>query len=81
MKTNVVMARERFSDEDVIGLLCQIEIETSSGTTVAEACRSAGVSDATHYGWRKKFGGMGPVQGQTDERVGEREPKASQSCI
>ena len=54
------MARKRFSDEDVIRLLRQIEVETASGASVAEACRSAGVSDAPYYGWRKKFGGMGP---------------------
>ena len=53
------MARKRFSDEDVIRLLRQIEVELASGATVAMACRSAGVSDATYYGWRKKFGGMG----------------------
>ena len=54
------MARKRFSDEDVIRLLRQIEVELASGATVAMACRSAGVSDVTFYGWRKKFGGMGP---------------------
>ncbi len=54
------MARKRFSDEDVIRLLRQIEVELASGATVATACRSAGVSDATYYGLRKKFGGMGP---------------------
>ena len=53
------MARKRFSDEDIIRLLRQIEVELASGATVATACRSAGVSDATYYGWRKKFGGMG----------------------
>ena len=56
----MVLARKRFSDEDVIRLLRQIEVETASGASVAEACRSAGVSDATYSGWRKKFGGMGP---------------------
>ena len=56
------MARKRFSDEDVIRLLRQIEVELASGATVAMACRSAGVSDATFYGWRKKFGGMGPFK-------------------
>jgi hypothetical protein len=60
MERTVVMARKRFSDEDVIRLLRQIEVELASGATVATACRSAGVSDATYYGWRKKFGGMGP---------------------
>ncbi|MEM8985107.1 MAG: hypothetical protein AAGC95_00140 [Pseudomonadota bacterium] len=41
------MARKRFSDEDVLGLLRQMEVELSSGADVPTACRSAGVSMAT----------------------------------
>ena len=54
------MARKRHSDEDILKLLREIEVHLSSGMDVSSACRSAGVSDATYYGWRKKFGGMGP---------------------
>ena len=39
------MARKRFSDADVIRLLRQIEVETTTGASVADACRSVGVSD------------------------------------
>lgn len=56
------MARKRYSDEDVLGLLRQIEVNLSSGNSVEEACRSAGISDATYYNWRKKYGGMGKSQ-------------------
>ena len=60
MERAFIMARKRFSDEDVIRLLRQIEVELASGASVAMACRTAGVSDTTYYGWRTKFGGMGP---------------------
>ena len=53
------MARKRYSDEDVFRLLREIELSLASGSDVATACRSAGVSDATYYTWRKRFGGMG----------------------
>ena len=56
------MARKRFSDEDILKLLRQIELSLASGGDVASACRSAGVSDATYYNWRKRFGGMGKSQ-------------------
>lgn len=56
------MARKRFSDEDVLNLLRQIELSLASGKDVASACRSAGVSDATYYNWRKRYGGMGKSQ-------------------
>ncbi len=40
----------------------EIELSLSSGTDVPTACRAAGVSDATYYNWRKKFGGMAKSQ-------------------
>ena len=56
------MARKRFSDEDILNLLRRIELSLASGSDVTTACRSAGVSDATYYNWRKRFGGMGKSQ-------------------
>jgi len=45
-----------------LNLLRQIELSLDSGADVATACRSAGVSDATYYNWRKKYSGMGKSQ-------------------
>ena len=56
------MARKRHSDEDILKLLREIELHLASGADVTSACRSVGVSDATYYTWRKKFGGMGRSQ-------------------
>ena len=56
------MARKSYSDEDVLRLLREIELHLASGRDVATACRTAGVSDATCFTWRKKFGGMGRSQ-------------------
>ena len=56
------MARKRFNDEQILNLLREIELSLASGSDVATACRSAGVSDATYYAWRKKYGGMGTEQ-------------------
>jgi putative transposase len=44
----------RFSDEQIIGILK----EHQAGMTPGELCRKHGISDATFYTWRKKFGGM-----------------------
>lgn len=59
------MARKRFSEEDILNLLRQIELELSSGRDVESTCRKAGVSDATYYNWRKRYGGMAKSQLQT----------------
>lgn len=56
------MARKRYGDEEILNLLHQIELSLDSACDVATACRSAGVSDATYYNWRKKYGGMGKSQ-------------------
>ena len=56
------MARKRYSDEDILKLLREIELKLTAGDDVASACRSVGISDATYYNWRKRFGGMGRAQ-------------------
>ncbi len=56
------MARKRYTDEDCLKLLRGIELHLASGSDVVTACRSAGISDATYYTWRRKFGGMGRPQ-------------------
>ena len=56
------MARKRHSDEDVLKFLREIEVKLTAGSDVASACRSVGISDATYYNWRKRFGGMGRSQ-------------------
>ena len=53
------MARKRHSDEEILKLLRDIEVHLASGSDVATACRAVGVSDASYYTWRNKFGSIG----------------------
>ena len=46
--------KKRFTEEQIIGVLKEAEI----GLKVAEICRKYGISDATYYNWKAKFGGM-----------------------
>lgn len=48
------MKKSRFSDSQIIAVLKQAE----AGTPVPELCRTHGISSATFYKWRSKFGGM-----------------------
>ena len=48
------MRKSRFSEEQVIGILK----EHQAGLSAAELCRKHGISDATFYKWRSRFGGM-----------------------
>lgn len=56
------MARKRYSDEDVLKLLREIELTLTAGDDVPSACSRVGINDATYYNWRKRFGGMGRWQ-------------------
>lgn len=53
------MARKRHSDEEILKLLREIELKLTAANDVASACRGVGISDATYYNRRKRFGGMG----------------------
>ena len=55
------MTRKRFSEEDILGILRQIELDLAGGGAVEMAIRTAGISDATYYKWRKRYGGMGKL--------------------
>ena len=48
------MTRGRFSEEQIIAILKQHE----AGVSVADLCRMHGISDASIYKWKAKFGGM-----------------------
>jgi putative transposase len=56
------MARKRYSDEDVLKILREIELHLAGGADVATACQVASISDGTYYTWRKKLGSMGRTQ-------------------
>ena len=56
------MARKRYSDEDILKLLREIKLKLADGDDVRTAWRGVGVSDATYYNWRRRFGGMGKSQ-------------------
>jgi putative transposase len=48
------MKRKRFTEEQIIGVLKEHEV----GAKAADLCRKHGISEATFYNWKSKFGGM-----------------------
>jgi putative transposase len=50
--------RSKFSEEQITFALRQAE----TGTRVGEVCRKMGISEATFYNWKKKYGGLGVAE-------------------
>lgn len=48
------MKKARFTQDQIIGILK----EHQAGATAADLCRKHGISDATFYTWRSKYGGL-----------------------
>lgn len=49
------MKKSRFTEDQIIGVLKKHQ----AGIPTAELCRKHGISDATFYNWRSRYGGMG----------------------
>ena len=59
------MRRSRFTAEQIIGILGEQE----TGVTTAEVCRKHGISQATFYAWKAKYGGMDVSQAQEAKQL------------
>ena len=57
------MARgKRFSPEQMVVMLRQIEVQLAQGKSLALACKEAGISEQSYYRWRKGYGGVAVEQ-------------------
>ena len=54
------MKRSQYTDQQIAFALRQAE----AGTPVPEVCRKMGVSEATYYRWKQKYGGLTPSEVQ-----------------
>ena len=52
------MGKVRYTVEQIIVKLREIEVLCGRGSTIAEAARQAGITEQTYYRWRKEYGSM-----------------------
>jgi len=65
------MKRGRFTETQIVSILK----EADAGARVKDICRQHGISDATYYNWKSKYGGM---QASDLKRLKETEAELSQ---
>ena len=69
------MKKSRFSEDQIIGILK----EGQAGLPVTEICRRHGISGATFYTWRSRYGGMEVSDARRLKVLGRREPQAEEA--
>ncbi len=52
------MPRRRFTAEQIIQKLREVEVALSKGQSGGQACKKIGVTEQTYYRWRKEYGGL-----------------------
>lgn len=68
------MRKSKFTEDQIAFALKQAEL----GISVEEVCRKMGISDATFYVWRKKYGGVGPSELRRLRQLEEENSKLKQ---
>ena len=68
------MKKSKFTEEQIAFALKQAEL----GTRIEEVCRKMGISQATFYAWRKKFGGLGVSELRRFRQLEEENRKLKQ---
>ena len=68
------MKGSRFSEEQIVGVLKEAE----AGVPVKDLCRRVGVSEATFYNWKKKYGGLGISELRQLRQIQEENSKLKQ---
>jgi transposase-like protein len=51
-------ARKKYSPEQIVAILRQIEVEVANHKPIGQACREVGITEQTYYRWRKEYGGL-----------------------
>ena len=68
------MRKSKFTDDQIAFALKQAQL----GISMEEVCRKMGISDATFYIWRKKYGGIGPSELRRLRQLEEENRKLKQ---
>jgi len=52
------MAKKRYTAEQIIAKLREVEVVLAKGGSIGQACKQIGVVEQTYYRWRREYGGL-----------------------
>jgi putative transposase len=52
------MPKKRYTPEEIVAKLRQVDVVVSQGQNIADAIRQIGVNEVTYYRWRQEYGGL-----------------------
>jgi putative transposase len=52
------MNKKKYTAEQIVAMLREAEVLLGKGQSIAEACKTLGITDQTYYRWRKEYGGL-----------------------
>ena len=52
------MAKRRYTAEEIVTVLRQVEVAIANGKATPQACRDSGITEQTYYRWRREYGGL-----------------------
>ena len=70
------MPKKRYTPEEIVAKLRQVDVLVSQGQNIADAIRQIGVSEVTYYRWRQEYGGL-----KTDQVKRLKEPEQENSRL
>ena len=70
------MPKKRYTPEEIVAKLRQVDVLVSQGQNIADAIRQIGVSEVTYYRWRQEYGGL-----KADQVKRLKELEQGNSCV
>jgi len=71
---------KKYSPEQIVNLLRQIEVGIANGKTHLVACREVGITEQTYYHWRKEYGGLKVDQAKRLKELEQENGKLLSFC-
>ncbi|HHX03049.1 MAG TPA: transposase [Tissierellia bacterium] len=68
------MAQKKYTVEQIIVKLREIELLCNKGNTIAGAARESGITEQTYYRWRKEYGGMNTADAKRMKELEKENP-------